>query len=170
MILETERLYLRRIIADDRADLCEILQDAETMYAYEHPFSDEEADRWIDKILQSYDTFSYGPMAVISKTNGSFVGQAGLSMQKCDGDDILEIGYLLKKRFWHNGYAIEAALAVKRYAFEVLKAQTVYSKIKYNNFPSQRVAERLGMRRIKDFNVFYYGKDMLHYLYAVSVK
>lgn len=170
MILETERLYLRKITPDDRADLCEILQDAETMYAYEHPFSDEEADSWMDKIFQSYINFGYGPLGVILKASGDFLGQAGLSGQKCEGDDILEIGYLLKKRFWHNGYALEAALAVKKYAFDTLKADTVYSKIKYNNFPSQRIAERLGMKRLKDFNVFYYGKDMLHYLYAVSSK
>lgn len=170
MIFETERLYLRPITIYDRADLCKILQDTETMYAYEHPFSDEEVDNWLYKILHSYDTFGFGLWAVISKVTDDLIGQVGLSMQKCDDEDILEIGYLLKKEFWHNGYAFESAWGAKKYAFEILKSSMVYSKIKYNNFPSQRVAEKLGMRRVKEFNIHYYGKDVLHYLYAVSAK
>ena len=43
--------------------------------------------------------------AVISKTSGVMVfGQAGLTAQPCPGnEDVLEIGYLLKKEFWHCG-------------------------------------------------------------------
>lgn len=48
MILETQRLTLREMTQDDYADLCKILQDKEVMYAYEHAFSDEEAQAgWI---------------------------------------------------------------------------------------------------------------------------
>ena len=39
MIFETERLTVRELVQEDFADLCEILQDAQTMYAYEHAFS-----------------------------------------------------------------------------------------------------------------------------------
>ena len=42
MILETERLYLRELNEADFGALCEILQDEETMYAYEGAFSDHE--------------------------------------------------------------------------------------------------------------------------------
>ena len=41
-VLETKRLLLRRLERADFGALCEILQDAEVMYAYEHAFSDEE--------------------------------------------------------------------------------------------------------------------------------
>lgn len=42
IILETERLILREMDADDYADLAEMLQDPMVMYAYEHEFSDED--------------------------------------------------------------------------------------------------------------------------------
>lgn len=42
MIIETERLYLRKLMQSDFEALCRILQDDETMYAYEGAFSDEE--------------------------------------------------------------------------------------------------------------------------------
>ena len=54
MILETQRLTLREMTQDDYADLCKILQDKEVMYAYEHAFSDEEAQGWLDNQLRRY--------------------------------------------------------------------------------------------------------------------
>lgn len=49
MILETERLYLRKMEQSDYSALCKILQDEEVMYAYEHAFSDEEVQEWLDR-------------------------------------------------------------------------------------------------------------------------
>ena len=51
MILETERTYLRKIEQSDFSALCKILQDKEVMYAYEHAFSCEEVQEWLDKQL-----------------------------------------------------------------------------------------------------------------------
>lgn len=49
MILETERLYLREMNQCDFKSLCKILQDEETMAAYEGAFSDSEAQEWLDR-------------------------------------------------------------------------------------------------------------------------
>jgi ribosomal-protein-alanine N-acetyltransferase len=49
MIFETNRLLLRELEQKDFSDLCEILQDKKVMYAYEHAFSDEEVQQWLDK-------------------------------------------------------------------------------------------------------------------------
>ena len=48
MILETERLYLREMNQSDFDSLCNILQDEDTMYAYEGAFSDDEVQEWLD--------------------------------------------------------------------------------------------------------------------------
>ena len=50
-ILETERLILREFEENNEKDykgLSSILQDEETMYAYEHAFSDEEVHQWFN--------------------------------------------------------------------------------------------------------------------------
>ena len=47
IILETERLILREMDADDYADLAEMFQDPRVMYAYEHEFSDEDVWSWL---------------------------------------------------------------------------------------------------------------------------
>ncbi len=46
MILETERLYLRELRKEDRTALCEMLQDAEVMYAYEHALTSGSRGSW----------------------------------------------------------------------------------------------------------------------------
>lgn len=66
-ILETPRLYLRQMTQDDYADLCEILQDKKAMYAYEHAFSDAEAQEWLDKQISRYKNDGFGLWAVIDK-------------------------------------------------------------------------------------------------------
>lgn len=49
MILETERLYLREMKQSDFDDLAEMLQNPNVMYAYEHDFTDEDVQIWLDR-------------------------------------------------------------------------------------------------------------------------
>lgn len=168
MILETERLQLRQMNQADYPDLCEILQDEEVMYAYDRKFEDADVQAWLDRQNARYQEYGFGLWAVILKDTGEFVGQAGLTMQPCDGEEVLEIGYLFKKAHWHHGYATEAAQGCKRYAFDILHENKVHAIIKSDNMASQRVASNLGMAVIKEFVKPYQIGDMLHYLYAVE--
>lgn len=168
IILETERIYLREMKQCDYDDLCEILQDAETMYAYEHAFTDIEAQNWLNKQFERYKQFGFGLWAVIDKKTKCFIGQVGLTIQNVEGKDELEIGYLIKRKYWHCGYATEAATACKEYAFCHLKKDRVVSIIRDSNSASQNVAKRVGMTIEKQFIKHYYNMDMPHYLYSIS--
>ena len=81
-----------------------------------------------------------------------------------------EVGYLLKRRFWGRGYAGEAALACRDYAFEVLGMEQVYSIIKNDNLPSIRVAEAMSMKPVKEFDARYFNGPVRHILYGVSCR
>ena len=63
MLLETERLYFREMEQADFDALCQILQDEETMYAYEGAFSDAEVQEWLDRFpdIKNGDS-AYGPL------------------------------------------------------------------------------------------------------------
>ncbi len=167
LIWESERLYARKLTAEDYAECCALLQDAEVMYAYEHAFSDDEVRDWLDRQLARYEADGFGLWALVRREDGAVIGQAGLTMQECDGKRLPEIGYLLKKAYWHQGYATEAARACRAYAFDVLRLDTVYSIIRENNFPSQQVARRNGMVPVGRTVKHYYHMDMPHILYAV---
>ncbi len=170
MILETERLYLRELNETDFDSLCGILQDGETMYAYEGAFSDSEVREWLDRQIARYQKWNFGLWAVILKENGKLIGQCGLTLQPWNNLEVLEIGYLFNKAYWHKGFAAEAAAACKNYAFNVLKAAEVCSIIRDTNIPSQKVALRNGMVKTDSMIKHYKGIDMLHYRYAVKRK
>ena len=167
MILETERLYLREMNQSDFEDLAEILQNPRVMYAYEHDFSDNDVQEWLDRQITRYKKYGFGLWAVILKNTDEMIGQAGLTMQFYKGTEVLENGYLLKERFWHHGYASEAANGCKKYAFEQLNRDKVYSTIKSDNYASMKVAKSMGMKKEDEFVTQYYNGDMLHFLYSI---
>lgn len=169
-LIETKRLYLRKMSFSDRKDIAAILQDEKTMYAYEHAFSDGEVDDWISRQIVRYSEYGYGLLAVIRKEDDALIGQCGLSWQDTPDGKVSEIGYLFNRRYWHNGYAIEAADAVKWFAFETLSLSSVCSIIRDNNIPSIKVALKNGMKPIGNFVKHYYGFDMPHTVYSVSAE
>ena len=168
MILETERLYLREINQSDFNSLCKILQDEETMYAYEGAFSDAEVQEWLDRQISRYQKWGFGLWAVILKETEKMIGQCGLTMQPWKESEVLEIGYLFNRQYWHKGYAIEAAEKCKKYAFDILKSEEVCSIIRDTNIASQNVAIRNGMTKTDSWTKHYRGVDMPHYRYVVK--
>ena len=168
IILETGRSYLREITREDFPLLCKHLQDEEVMYAYEHAFSDAEVWEGIEKQFQRYKEYGFGVWAVILKENEELIGQCGLSMQPCGDRDALEIGYIFQKKHWHNGYATEAAVACREYAFGKLNTDEVFSLIRDTNIASQNVAKRNGMRVRGKYVKRYRGVDMPHYIFSVK--
>ena len=165
--LETGRLILREMTQSDLPGLGRILQDPAVMYAYEGPFSDGEVQSWLDRQLERYRTDGFGLCAVLLKETGELIGQCGLTMQEIPGRRVVEVGYLFRKEFWHQGYAAEAARACREYAFRVLGAEEVYSIIREGNTASERVALRNGMTRTGGFVKHYRGVDMPHGIFSV---
>lgn len=166
-ILETPRLSLREMTQADLPALKRTLQDPIAMRAYEHAFSDQEAQDWLDRQLMRYQKDGFGLWAVLSRETGEWLGQCGISMQAWDGGMIPEVGYLFERVYWHHGYATEAAMACRDYAFQVLGFDEVFTIIRDMNIASQRVAERNGMTRRATGIRHYYGIDMPHYLYSI---
>lgn len=166
--METKRLQLFQWSEEYLSDLKDFLQDPEVMYAYEHGFTEEEVQNWLNWNLENYQTYAYGLWGIRDKELNTVVGECGLTQQQVDGIDYLEIGYHLKKEFWHMGYAIEAAELCKTYAFEQTSTSAVVSIIRDTNLPSMKVAIRNGMLPEKRFVKTYMGIDMPHYLFMID--
>ena len=168
MVLETERLYLRELEQSDYEALSRILQDEDVMYAYNGAFNDDETQAWLDRQIARYQEYGFGLWAVILKETDEMIGQCGLTMQNCKDKQVLEVGYLFQKAYWHKGYATEAASACKDYAFMKLHADEVFSIIRDTNIASQRVALRNGMEVVDTLVKHYRGIDMPHYVYSIK--
>lgn len=169
MRIETERLILREMTKEDYLDLAQILQDEETMTAYEGAFSDEETFAWLENQFRRYRETGLGLWTVVSKETGEMLGQCGLTYQDAGLEKpVLEVGYLFKRKHWHHGYATEAARACRDYAFQTLGAPRVYSIIRDTNTASQNVARRNGMTQTGALIKFYRGVTMPHLLFSVE--
>ena len=114
------------------------------MAYYPRPKTRAEATQWIDWSRRLYQTYRYG-LWVISD-DGGFAGDCGLTPQVVDGVTELEVGYHVRPALQGRGYATEAAAACRDYARTVLGAGRLIAIIHPDNRPSQRVAEKIGLR------------------------
>ncbi|MGN1386673.1 MAG: GNAT family N-acetyltransferase [Bacillus sp. (in: firmicutes)] len=151
VILETERLYLRKMVLEDAQDLSMVLSDPESMQYYPEPFDEDKVKKWIRWNIGSYEQYNHGLWAVILKDGESFIGDCGITMQEIDGETVPEIGFHIIKDYWNKGYATEAAIGCMNYAFTVLGYPKIFSYTTLKNLPSQKVAEKMGMQVYKIF-------------------
>lgn len=166
MEIETKRLILRPWQAGEEAFLAQFLQDERVMYAYEGAFSNEEVTNWLQWNLRLYQEKGYGLLAIVRKYDNKIIGECGLTDQMVQDKMYLEIGYHLIYDVWKKGYAIEAAKAVKEYAFMQLGAKEVVSTIRDTNLASMNVAIRNGMFVKERFIKNYRNVVMPHYLFS----
>ena len=167
-ILETERLFLRELSPDDKFELSTILSDPESMIFYDHPYSDQEVENWIKWNIENYKKYNHGLWAVILKEKNIFLGDCGITIQEIENQRLPELGYHIKKEYWNQGFATEAAIACKNYAFTVLKMTELYTYTTTGNVPSRKVAEKNGMHFVKEFKKLLYGKTVDEVLYCVK--
>jgi ribosomal-protein-alanine N-acetyltransferase len=164
VVLETERLFLRRLRADDVDAIFAVIGDPLAMQYYPRTFEYKDAEEWIERNIQRYAEQGHGLYALVLHTSGDVLGDCGLVTQQIEGGAELEVGYHLRRDQWGHGYATEAARACIAYAFRELGAEKVISLIRPENLPSRRVAERNGMR--VEHQVTHHG--LPHLVYAMG--
>jgi ribosomal-protein-alanine N-acetyltransferase len=144
-ILDTPRLILREFSRDDADALAGVFSDPETMRFYPAPLDRTGVEEWIARNLRRYAKDGHGLWAMVLKTNGELIGDCGLTVQRVDRADEIEIGYHVRRDHWGQGLATEAARACRDFGFARLPVDRLISLIRPENLPSRRVAEKNGM-------------------------
>lgn len=165
IILKTERLVLREYTLDDFDGLYSILSDPETMKHYPKPYDERGTMRWLNWSLDNYAKYGFGLWAIELKENGRMIGDCGITMQNINGEILPEIGYHIHRMYWRQGYAKEAASAVRDWFFENTGFQEVYSYMKYSNVASYSTAASIGMRKIREYPD---PTDTVCYVYSLT--
>ena len=144
--IETARLRLRAWRADDFSAFAQLNADAQVMRYFPHPLTQTESDALAQMFQQFINQNGWGFWAVELKHSQEFIGFTGLHAQpECfDFSPCVEIGWRLDSKFWHQGYATEAAQACLYFAFSVLKLDEVVAFSAVQNRPSEAVMKRLG--------------------------
>jgi len=128
--------------------------------------NEEQATSWIQFQLDRYKSGRFGHHALWDKSSNEFIGQCGLLTQEINGVEVLEVGYHILPKYWGNGYATEAALKFRDFAFETNLCDRLVSIIDIRNIASQKVAEKNGMKR--KTQIKYHGLNV--FVYEITKK
>jgi RimJ/RimL family protein N-acetyltransferase len=160
--LRTARLELRRFTTADLGALDAVFGDPEVMrYVGERraPWSPDEIRAALTRVDAHWAAHGFGPLAVVVKADGELLGECGLQVLE-EGPDV-ELAYTLARGAWGRGYATEAAGAVLAWGFGALGLERVVGVTYPENAASQRVLEKVGMRRLGRRHC--YGADLLEF-------
>ncbi len=152
IILETQQIILRHLVATDLDDLWALYSDPEiTKCIPDAPRTRQEAQAELEWHMNGHPRNpQLGLWATVHKPTGKFIGRCGLLPWTIDGQNEVEVAYTIARAYWHQGLATEAAQAILDYGFITLNLSRLICVIEAENIASQRVAEKIGMQFEKE--------------------
>lgn len=146
-MIETERLILRQFGESDAADVFEYLHTPAVHCFYSMKL--DSLDEAKKEMLKRADDDLY--LAIVLKENGKVIGEIFGHPEGTDPEnevqDTFSPCWMLNLKYGGKGYAYEAAHAYFDYLFNEKGIRRIYAYTEDTNLPSQRLCERLGMRR-----------------------
>lgn len=164
--LETDRLVLRLPRLEDAEGAADYLTDPEVMrYLGGETVPRQDAPSVVQKWLDRWEANGFGHFAIERRDDGRFLGRVGMivwdtrdwrhaTLADAGEHAQPELGWTLARAHWGNGYATEAARAVRDWARTERGIERLISLIHHDNVRSQRVAERLGAQPAKTVTLF----------------
>jgi RimJ/RimL family protein N-acetyltransferase len=147
--IETERLLLRPLLAEDAAGMFALDSNPEVhRFLGNQPISTlEESEKVIAFVQQQYAELGIGRWAVIEKSTGEFMGWSGLKKitEAFLGMPFYyDLGYRFRPEYWGKGYATESAKAWVHEAFNTLQLSELYASTHLENHASAGVLLKCG--------------------------
>jgi ribosomal-protein-alanine N-acetyltransferase len=159
--IETARLKLRALVPSDLEPLCAIVSNPEVIryFPRTEPWPRETVQDIMRRQKEHWQEHGFGWYAVECRECNELLGWCGLCVLDETGET--EIKYLLKQSHWGRGLATEGASRCLQDGFKELDLELVIGLVHPENFPSQRVLEKIGLR----FNnrARYFGLELLRY-------
>jgi RimJ/RimL family protein N-acetyltransferase len=154
LVLETERLVLRPFVEKDLDDLARIYGDPEVTRYLGDGVPADRFTTWRQIVFDIgyLQLRGHSRLAVVERATGQLLGRCGMWFP--EGFPALEVGWVIDRERWGEGFATEAARASVDHSWRVLRVDKVCSLIRSRNAASIRVATKLGAtleRIIPDF-------------------
>jgi len=144
--LRTERLLLRPFQPGDVDDVLDYRNDPEFARFLAHvpqPFTRADAEKFVE--LNMAEPWDRSPVfAVVFE--GRLIGTVNFELEEADNQTAM-VGYAIGRRWWGRGIAVEAARAAIAWATAAFGLTRVWASTDLPHVRSQRVLEKLGMRR-----------------------
>lgn len=146
-VLETDRLILRRLTTDDAEFILELLNEPSFLRFIGDKGVRTLADArsyLLQGPIASYNLHGFGLYAVTRKEGATAIGICGLLKRESLPD--VDIGFAFLPAFWSQGYALEAASAVKMYGLNSLGLRRIVAITNPDNEPSIKLLEKIGLQ------------------------
>ncbi|WP_435353793.1 GNAT family N-acetyltransferase [Emticicia sp. SJ17W-69] len=146
ILIETERLYLRKLTLEDAPFMLELLNTPTWLQFIgdRNVHSIEDAENYLKNgTLKSYQENGFGFYAVIEKTSGKTIGMCGLI--KRDSLPDIDIGFAFLPHLISKGFGYEAASATLDYALNTLKIKRIIAIVNPDNEKSIGLIKKIGL-------------------------
>jgi RimJ/RimL family protein N-acetyltransferase len=173
-VIDTERLVLRKPVLEDAQPALALLADPVAMgfLGGVHPDAVADPEFVVRRWLERWDENDCGPFSILRREDGRWLGRCGLLVWDArtwthttfaeSGEHAqAELGWALASEHWGSGYATEAALAVREWAYRERDVGRLISVIAPDNVRSQRLAERLGATPGETVELFDHGPHVV---------
>ena len=150
--LETERLILRATSPDDAEAIFDYASDpiaTEFMIFQRHQSIQESID-FIKYNAACFEKRERLAFAISLKESDELIGTCDYH-HIAPEDHRAEIGYILRRKFWGQGYATEVTQGLIRFGFDVMGLHRLEAICNVRNVASARVLEKAGMQREATF-------------------
>jgi len=144
---KTERLILKPTSKKDAQFILELLNTPKWIkYIGDRDVhSIEDAKNYVqNKMLPQLKKLGYGNYTVIKKSDKIKIGTCGLYDR--EGIDGVDIGFAFLPKYENNGFAFEAANKLINTAFEEFNISKINAITTKNNFQSQKLLLKLGLK------------------------
>jgi len=144
--MDTHNLLLRTPRMEDAGPIFErYAQDPEvSRYLIWRPHENlETTKQFLTRCLDVWQTGSAFPWVLVEKKSNILIGM----IEACIHDCRLELGYVLARPYWNQGYATEAVRAVHDWAIAQPTIYRVWAVCDFENLASARVLEKVGMQK-----------------------
>lgn len=146
-VIETARLRLRPLVAEDIRYLHPVFSDPEAMRFMDFPPARDLADsaRYIECYLIVLPDW-HATWALECRATGAVIGLANYHHRE-NANRRLEIGFLLARPHWQRGFMREALRAVLDDCFDRLGMERIEATMSPGNHAAIRLVEVLGFQR-----------------------
>lgn len=174
MELQTNRLILREFNENDFSSVHAYASNLDNVKYMIWGPNDEQATEGFIKDCIAWRNKSprlHYDFAVTLKTSGQLIGGCGIYLD--DNKEQANLGWILHKDYWKQGYMTEATKALLAFGFEELKLHRICASCYALNYGSYRVMENCGMRKEAHFIKNRRGREGIddewldEYIYAI---
>jgi len=144
----TPRLRLRGWREGD-VELMAAIYTSPEVVRYLRPLDLEGTRQQLLRFVYHWERYGFGLWAVVERASGRLIGRIGLAHHDdwTSSPHDAEVGWTLERATWGRGLATEGGAAALRFGFDRKRMERIISIAHRENVASQRVMEKLGLKR-----------------------